>query len=203
MLHRVQVTDISTLTVQKRLCESGLHGQIATKKPLPKDTNKKKRLAWAKKHEQWTLDWWKSVLWSDESKVLHQITWPQTILDSLRWFGPQNEGKAANKCSAYVGTPSRLLEKHTRWSWLRECQECAKLSSRQRVATLKNLKYTLICLLFCLLDDSMCYFIVLMSSLLFNKVEHSKPTFKKKLKYFFLKHVSTFGTVYNIQVNSK
>ena len=30
--------------------------------------NKKKRLAWAKKHEQWTLDQWKSVLWSDESK---------------------------------------------------------------------------------------------------------------------------------------
>ena len=31
-------------------------------------TNNKKRLAWAKKCEQWTLDWWKSVLWSDESK---------------------------------------------------------------------------------------------------------------------------------------
>jgi hypothetical protein len=29
---------------------------------------KKKSLAWAKKHEQWTLDWWKSVLCSDESK---------------------------------------------------------------------------------------------------------------------------------------
>ena len=41
---------------------------IAKKKPLLKDTNKKKRLAWAKKDEQWTLDWWKSVLWSDESK---------------------------------------------------------------------------------------------------------------------------------------
>ena len=26
------------------------------------------KLAWAKKHEQWTLDQWKSVLWSDESK---------------------------------------------------------------------------------------------------------------------------------------
>ena len=25
------------------------------------------RLAWAKKHEQWTLDWWKSVFWSNES----------------------------------------------------------------------------------------------------------------------------------------
>ena len=53
-----------TSTVQRRLHESDLHGQIAAKKPLLKDTNKKKRLAWAKKHEQWTLDRWKSVLWS-------------------------------------------------------------------------------------------------------------------------------------------
>ena len=71
--HRVQVTDISTSTVQRRLRESGLHGQIAAKKPL-KDTNKKKILAWAKKHEQWTLDQWKCVLWSDESKL------------DLKWF---------------------------------------------------------------------------------------------------------------------
>ena len=41
--------------------KSGLHGQIAAKKPPLKDTNKKRR-AWAKKHEQWTLDWWKYVL---------------------------------------------------------------------------------------------------------------------------------------------
>ena len=47
MIHRVQVTDTS----------QHLH-------PLLKDTNNKKRLAWAKKHEQWTLDRWKSVLWS-------------------------------------------------------------------------------------------------------------------------------------------
>jgi hypothetical protein len=58
----------ATSTVQIRLCESGLHGRIATKKPLLKDTNKKKSLALAKKHKQWTLDRWKSVLWSDESK---------------------------------------------------------------------------------------------------------------------------------------
>ena len=54
---------ISTSTVQRRL-----HDRIAAKKPLVNDTNKKKRLAWAKKHDQWTLDRWKSVLWSDESK---------------------------------------------------------------------------------------------------------------------------------------
>ena len=56
---------ISKSTVQRRLRESGLHGQIAVKKPLLKDTNNKKILAWAKKHEQWTIDRWKSVLWSD------------------------------------------------------------------------------------------------------------------------------------------
>jgi hypothetical protein len=43
---------ISTSTVQRRMCESVLHGRIAAKKPLLKDTNNKKRLAWAKKHEQ-------------------------------------------------------------------------------------------------------------------------------------------------------
>ena len=59
---------ISASTVQRRLRESGLHGWIAAKKPLLKDTNKKKSLAWSKKHKQWTLDQWKSVLWSDEFK---------------------------------------------------------------------------------------------------------------------------------------
>ena len=41
---------ISTSTVQRRLRESGLHGGIAAKKPLLRMNNKKKRLAWAKKH---------------------------------------------------------------------------------------------------------------------------------------------------------
>ena len=60
---------ISTSTVQRRLRESGLCGQNAAKKPLLKHTNKTKRLAWAKKHKQWTLDQWKSVLWSDETAI--------------------------------------------------------------------------------------------------------------------------------------
>jgi hypothetical protein len=59
---------ISTSTVHRRLHESGLHGRIAAKKTQRKDINIKKRLAWAKKQEQWTLDLWKSVFWSDESK---------------------------------------------------------------------------------------------------------------------------------------
>jgi hypothetical protein len=46
----------STSTLQRRLHESGLNGRIAAKTPLLKDTNKKKRLDWSKKHEQWTID---------------------------------------------------------------------------------------------------------------------------------------------------
>ncbi len=59
---------ISTSTVQRRLCELGLHGQISAKKPLLRKNHMKKRIAWAKKNKEWTLDHWKSVLWSDESK---------------------------------------------------------------------------------------------------------------------------------------
>ena len=51
---------ISTSTVQRRLRESGLHGGIAANKPLLRKNNKKKRLAWAKKHKEWTLNQWKS-----------------------------------------------------------------------------------------------------------------------------------------------
>jgi hypothetical protein len=71
---------ISTLTVQRRLHESGLYGWITAKKPLLKDTNKKKRLAWAKKHKQWTLDLWKSVLWSDESKCFIFVSKPRVFV---------------------------------------------------------------------------------------------------------------------------
>ena len=89
---------ISTSADQRRLCDSDLRGQIAAKKPLPKNTNNKKRLAWNKKHEQWTLDQWKSVLWSDESKF--QITWFQLPClcetqsrgtDDLRMCGAHSE----------------------------------------------------------------------------------------------------------------
>uniref|UniRef100_A0A087XEF9 Transposase Tc1-like domain-containing protein n=1 Tax=Poecilia formosa TaxID=48698 RepID=A0A087XEF9_POEFO len=60
---------ISATTVKRRL-ESGLHGRIAGRKPLLRKGNKQKRLVWAKEHKEWTLDQWKSVLWSDESKFV-------------------------------------------------------------------------------------------------------------------------------------
>jgi hypothetical protein len=82
---------ISTSTVQRRLRELDLHGRIAAKKSLLKDTNKK-RLAWAKKHKQQTLDWWKSVLWSDESKCVifgfNRRVFVRRRVGERMWFPP-------------------------------------------------------------------------------------------------------------------
>ena len=64
------ITDRVTDTSQHKLFRGDFMNQAFTVKLLQRDTNKKmntnkmKRLAWAKKHEQWTLDRWKSVLWS-------------------------------------------------------------------------------------------------------------------------------------------
>ena len=54
------------IRASSRNVATSLHGQIATKKPLLTKSKKKKRGAWNRK--EWTLDQWKSVLWSDESK---------------------------------------------------------------------------------------------------------------------------------------
>lgn len=59
---------ISRQTVSRRLIEKGMIGRVAVKKPLLRSANKKKRLEFAKSHVDWTIDQWKSVLWTDESK---------------------------------------------------------------------------------------------------------------------------------------
>lgn len=59
---------ISVSTVKRRLVEANLHGRVASRKPLLRRGNKQKRLQWAKLHRNWTINEWKNVLWSDESK---------------------------------------------------------------------------------------------------------------------------------------
>ena len=43
-------------------------GRFAVRKPLLRPANKRKRLKFAQEHVDWTIDQWKSVLWTDESK---------------------------------------------------------------------------------------------------------------------------------------
>jgi transposase len=60
---------LSACTVRKRLVSFGLFGRMASRKPLLRDANKIKRLAFAEKYQHWTPADWSKVLWSDEKKI--------------------------------------------------------------------------------------------------------------------------------------
>ncbi|KAK4517277.1 uncharacterized protein ATC70_000609 [Mucor velutinosus] len=57
-------------TVRRALRTAGLGAIKKEKKPfLPSDANVKKRLAWCKQHKDWTVDDWKRVICTDETKI--------------------------------------------------------------------------------------------------------------------------------------
>jgi transposase len=61
--------DVSTKTIKRVLFKSGgLKSRMAAKKPYLRNTNRLNRLRWAREHQNWTIDQWKEILWSDESK---------------------------------------------------------------------------------------------------------------------------------------
>jgi transposase len=60
--------NISLTTIRKRLAEVGLNGRGSARKPLLRAVNKKKKIKLGKNHVNWTMEQWKAVLWTDESK---------------------------------------------------------------------------------------------------------------------------------------
>lgn len=62
-------TKISSRLVRRRLNEANLFGRISRKKPLLSKINISKRLNFAKTHQEKGLNFWKNVLWSDETKI--------------------------------------------------------------------------------------------------------------------------------------
>lgn len=58
---------VSGRTIQRALKREGIRSCIPRPKPLISAQNKVKRLAFAEKHRNWTVDDWKKVLWTDES----------------------------------------------------------------------------------------------------------------------------------------
>ena len=59
---------ISESTVKRRAHEVGLFGRVARKKPYVNRTNLLKRLKYAKEMLRKPLDFWDTIVWSDESK---------------------------------------------------------------------------------------------------------------------------------------
>jgi transposase len=62
-------TNISTKTVVRELKKAGMKATTKQKKPLLLSRHIRQRLEFAKKYQHWTLDDWKRVIWSDETKI--------------------------------------------------------------------------------------------------------------------------------------
>ena len=60
---------ISSQTVGRTLKEAGLHSATKKKVPVLKVTHRQQRLKFARDHKNWTVEDWKRVLWSDETKI--------------------------------------------------------------------------------------------------------------------------------------
>ena len=60
---------VSSQTVRRTLKEAGFHSATKKKVPMLKTTHRQRRLKFARTHENWTVEDWKRVLWSDETKI--------------------------------------------------------------------------------------------------------------------------------------
>ena len=68
-LQASSLADVSVQTVRRALERSGLHARIRPKKPLLRPRHRSQRLAFARKYQNWTVEDWRRVVWSDETKV--------------------------------------------------------------------------------------------------------------------------------------
>jgi transposase len=57
-------------TIAKVLKESGYVARVKREKPTLTTSQKKARFNWAKCHATWTIDEWRSVIWSDETAFM-------------------------------------------------------------------------------------------------------------------------------------
>lgn len=60
--------DVSVSTIQRRIRAAGFYGSHMKKKPFISEKNRHRRLQFAKKYVSKPLDFWKTIIWSDETK---------------------------------------------------------------------------------------------------------------------------------------
>jgi len=61
---------VSRKTLRRRLKEIDLYSRVRRQKPVLKPSHKAARLRWARKYQNWTVEDWKKVIWSDESAIV-------------------------------------------------------------------------------------------------------------------------------------
>ena len=61
--------NLSYMTVYRSLKSLGFEAKVKQKKPFLSKKHKEIRYKWAKAHEFWTIEDWKNIIWSDETKI--------------------------------------------------------------------------------------------------------------------------------------
>jgi transposase len=60
---------VTAQTIRNLLKEDGLKAYVKKKRPYLSPNHQKARLSFAQKYENWTVEDWKRVIWSDETKI--------------------------------------------------------------------------------------------------------------------------------------
>jgi transposase len=68
-LNSTITTPVTVQTIRNVLKEDGLKAYVKKKKPLLTTRHRKARLEFAQKYSEWTVEDWKRVIWSDETKI--------------------------------------------------------------------------------------------------------------------------------------
>jgi len=68
-LKNITNQSLSSQTVRRYLKREGMKAIVKKKRPLLKDKHKEARYDFALEHKDWTVEDWKRVVWSDETKI--------------------------------------------------------------------------------------------------------------------------------------
>ena len=68
-LQNVTNQSICAQTVRLHLKRKGMRPVVKRKSPLLKPHHRKARMEFAERHLEWTIEDWKKVWWSDETKI--------------------------------------------------------------------------------------------------------------------------------------
>lgn len=66
--NQIHATPVSVQTVRRALKDQELRSIKKKKRPLLTKPHRRARLQWAVQHKDWTVDDWKAIIFSDESK---------------------------------------------------------------------------------------------------------------------------------------
>jgi hypothetical protein len=68
-INNILPSPVCPQTVRNALKQKNFRSVVKQKRPLLKQAHRQNRLKFAQKHENWTVEDWKRVLWSDETKI--------------------------------------------------------------------------------------------------------------------------------------